>query len=114
MPHIIVEQSADVKTMLDPQVLCKLLFEAAFETGVFASPAAIKVRVHTADAVLMGTDIQSFVHAKMRMLAGRTNDEKTKVTSALLAILTTNLPDVGNLSVDICDLHDSAYTKRVL
>jgi len=114
MPHIVVEQSPDVPQMMAPNELCKLLFDTAWDTGVFASPLSIKVRVHTADAVLIGTENQGFLHAEVRMLAGRSDADKARVTHALLAALETRLPQVGSLSVDSCDLHGGSYTKRVL
>jgi len=114
MPHIVVEQSPCVTQIIAPQQLCKVLFDTAWDTGVFASPLSIKVRIHTADAVLIGTENQGFLHTEVRMLAGRTDADKAKVTSALLEVLTQQLPTVGSLSVDTCDLHAGSYTKRVL
>lgn len=113
MPHIIVEQSPDVPDMLASDKLCQMLFDSAFATGVFASPLSIKVRVHTADSVLIGTDNQSFTHVEVRMLAGRSDEDKAKVTSTLLTLLENALPKVGSISVDTADLHAGSYTKRV-
>jgi len=114
MPHIVVEQSKDLLDMIAPEVLCRKLFDAARDTGIFKDPSAIKVRIHSAEAVLMGTANQSFLHAEVRLMAGRTDAEKSQVTNALLACLETAIPTVGNLSIDTCDLHTGSYTKRVL
>ncbi len=111
MPHIIVEYSDDIASKRSIDGLCLRLFEGAVDTQLFGEGQTIKVRAHACQNVFMGNGDQSFVHAELRMLPGRTAEQKQSATQTLLNVLVAELPEVTNLSVDCADLSD-AYAKQ--
>lgn len=113
MPHAIIEYSAGLDDDHDIHALCESTFDALAGCGVFGDPAAIKVRALPCPYFVLGSDPQSFAHVTVRLLPGRTGDQKASVTQAVLKALQAHLSAVGSLSVDIADL-DAAYAKRTL
>ena len=114
MPHIIVEYAGHLDETHCMTGMCATLFDAAAASGVFPDISAIKVRAIPCPFSRIGTEPQSFAHATIRLLAGRTDAAKAKLTQTMLAALDQALPDVGSLSVDIKDIDTATYAKRTL
>ncbi|WP_212524918.1 5-carboxymethyl-2-hydroxymuconate Delta-isomerase [Actibacterium sp. MT2.3-13A] len=114
MPHIVIDYSEGLDETHDLHALCRSAFEAAAATGVFADPSAIKVRARPCPYFLLGADPQSFAHVDVHLLDGRSPEQKSTVTHAVLKALETHLPTVGSLTVDIHDIARASYAKRAL
>jgi 5-carboxymethyl-2-hydroxymuconate isomerase len=114
MPHIVIEFSAGLEQSHDMNALCGAVFDAAAATGVFPDIPSIKVRARPVSYFLLGSDPQSFAHADVGLLDGRTVDQKSAVTQAVLQAMDGHLPDVGSLTVDIHDMVRATYAKRTL
>lgn len=114
MPHIVIDYSEGLDDTHDLHALCRSVFEAAVATGVFPDLSAIKVRARPCPYFLLGTDPQSFAHADVHLLDGRSDAQKSTVTHAVLRAMEANLPTVGSLSVDIHDMARATYAKRTL
>jgi 5-carboxymethyl-2-hydroxymuconate isomerase len=112
MPHIIIEYAAPIAEQHDLDKLCKALFDAALETGVFKSPKDVKVRAIPATHWYLQTENDSFIHVTVRLLTGRTTEQKASVTNAMLKTADQLLPEVGSISVDIKELDPATYAKR--
>lgn len=111
MPHIIVEYSQDIAERHDVSTLCRSLYQAALDSGVFTDPASIKTRAHGCDHLHLGSGGSSFTHIDLRLLSGRTEAQKKSATTSLLNAAVALLDDVPEISVDCIDL-SAAYTKR--
>ena len=114
MPHIVIDYSEGLDKTHDLHALCRAVFDAAVGTGVFPDLSAIKVRAHPCPYFLLGTDPQSFAHAEVLLFDGRSDDQKSTVTRAVLKAMEAHLPTVGSLSVDIHDMARATYAKRTL
>lgn len=114
MPHIIVEYAGHLDETHCMTDLCQTLFDAAAASGVFPDTSAIKVRTIPCPFSRIGTEPQTFAHATIRLLAGRSDDVKAALTQTILNTLDQALPDVGSLSVDIKDIDTATYAKRTL
>ncbi len=110
MPHVIVEHS---KGAVGLQALCTAIFKALAAHPAIPKPETLKLRTVEAEAHLLGTRGQSFVHATLRLLPGRDADTKSDLAQVILGVMADMMPDVRSLSVDLADL-DPAYAKRVL
>lgn len=114
MPHIIIEYAGHLDETHCMNTICKTLFDTAATSGVFPDTSTIKVRAIPCPFSIIGTDPQSFVHATVRLLAGRDDAVKAELTRTILTALDQALPDVGSLSVDIKDIDTASYAKRTL
>lgn len=89
MPHITLEYSPNLDSMLDIHGLCVALKDSAAATGVFP-PAGIRVRAIACTHVVIadGEPRHGFVDISVRLRAGRTDKAKTAATDALFAAAT--------------------------
>ena len=113
MPHLVLEHSAPLAEGHDLQALCQTLFDRLAQMPEIPNPSSIKIRTQPSPAWVIGTEPQSFLHATLHALPGRTDAQKSTLTGAILDTLQTALPDVGSLSVNYSEL-SAAYAKRTL
>lgn len=62
----------------------------------------------------MRDEILSFFHLSLYLLAGRTREQKERLSVVLRQELSELLPDIYSISVDIRDMDPEAYKKRLL
>ncbi|WP_272009492.1 5-carboxymethyl-2-hydroxymuconate Delta-isomerase [Roseovarius sp. ZX-A-9] len=113
MPHVIIDHSADIGDAATLDALCEAVFQALAAHSAIPHPAALKVRTLAAGAQRLGTEPQSYAHATLLLLPGRSAEVKADLARVILDVLVAVLPDVGSLSVNLAEL-DAAYVKRVL
>jgi 5-carboxymethyl-2-hydroxymuconate isomerase len=112
MPHLVIEYSSDALDEAGVVRLMERLFQAASQTGVM-KPEDIKVRARGYDDFLVAGRKDSFVHLSAYLLAGRTSEQKVKLSEQLRETMVELCPDVVSLSVDIRDMDPVAYKKRL-
>ena len=112
MPHLVVEYSRGAPGNEDVRRLMARLAESAARTGVMKAED-IKVRAIGYDDFLIAGKQDSFVHLSVYLLAGRTSEQKVKLSEELRQVMTETCPDVISLSVDIRDMDPVAYKKRL-
>lgn len=119
MPHLVIEHSAN----LSPLPIGELL--PALNRSLTASPAILdesdlKTRVVAVDAYRVGNQdgSRAFVHAQIRLLAGRTPEVKRDLAQRIAAALREFVPrPVGldvQLSVEVIDMDRDSYVKERL
>lgn len=113
MPHVIIEHSSDLTDTVDMQALCRAVYDALAAAPEVPNPATLKIRALSSSAWVLGTERQSYAHAMLLALPGRTAAQKAAMTETVLGVLKQQMPDVGSLSVNYSDL-DDAYTIRTL
>ena len=113
MPHVIIEHSEDVAEQVGITDLVDAAHEAAFSSELFPEydikTRAIAYRYHR-----MGQTRDSFVHVAVHLLDGRSDEQKTMLSEAILARIEPMLPAVVSVGVEIVDIHRASYRKRVL
>ncbi|WP_299348498.1 hypothetical protein [uncultured Shimia sp.] len=115
MPHLILEHDVALAKTHDLAALSQALFDAACAHPVFASaPKAVKVRTLLFDNGRSGVSPESYAHLTIRMLTGRSTEQKKDVAEAMLAVLADQLPSIGSLSVEPVEMDRNTYTKRTL
>jgi 5-carboxymethyl-2-hydroxymuconate isomerase len=110
MPHLILQHSTDVAA---GDALCVALFDALAAHAAIPHPESLKIRTLPCPHWRCGTEPQSFAHADLLLLTGRDDATKADLARTVLAVLESQLPEVGSLSVDVGEL-SAAYAKRVL
>ncbi|OEY93275.1 5-carboxymethyl-2-hydroxymuconate Delta-isomerase [Acinetobacter qingfengensis] len=85
MPHIIVEQSANLKN-IDAIDLLTELNHALFASGSVAHIDEIKSRLRIDDDFVIGSGNhhQAYIHVKIHLLSGRTFEQKQKISECVM------------------------------
>lgn len=86
MPHFHIDYSANLEEHMDIAAFCRVVRDAAAETGVFPL-AGIRVRAMRADHVVMadGNPDHAYLDLSIRLRGGRTAKAKTRATQHIFA-----------------------------
>jgi 5-carboxymethyl-2-hydroxymuconate isomerase len=89
VPHLILEYSANLDTMIDMTALCRILNRTLFETKLFEL-GAIRVRAVRSEAYAIADDMpqNAFVDGNLRIGFGRSSEDKKHVGEALFIAMT--------------------------
>lgn len=113
MPHIVIEHSAGLQDSHDLQGLCDTLWQGFADHPSVKGPDTVRVRCIAATASRIGVEPQSFAHATVLLLPGRSDADRQALAEMTLAALEQALADVGSLTVRLTDLNPP-YLKRML
>ena len=113
MPHLVIEYSEDVADQADIDAIVSAAHDGAMDSGLFAE-YDIKTRATAYRYHRTGQTRDSFVHVAVHLLDGRSDDQKTRLSEAILARIEPLLPKVASVGVEILDIHRASYRKRVL
>jgi 5-carboxymethyl-2-hydroxymuconate isomerase len=86
MPHIHIDYSANLEDRLDVAGLCRVLRDAAVETGVLPM-AGVRVRAMRADHVVIadGNPDHAYLDIQIRLRGGRSDQAKAEATAMIFA-----------------------------
>ncbi len=111
MPHCIIEHSSS----LNAGELNQVVFQGALESQLFeADGRDIKVRSIAYDHFQTGTQRQDFIHVTLRILSGRDDDAKLKLSQSVLSRLATLSLTDASLTVEVVDMERESYSKRIV
>jgi len=111
MPHCVIECSASIEALVDPDILVKAVHDAADSTGLFA-PGDVKSRLISYRHDMVGGRKDDYVHVTIGVLSGRDNGQKKVLSSAVASAICDLLPDVHFISVDVRDFAIETYSNR--
>ena len=110
MPHLIIEFSEQVESMVSPQLMVEQIRTAAMASGLF-NEQAIKVRAMGYQHFRNGVDDNDFIHVTARILSGRTLEQRQSLSEILLKTLQNmSLPELS-LSVEVVEMERESYLK---
>jgi len=110
MPHCIVEHSAS----LDSELLVPLVFAGALKSELFETDGRdIKVRAIPYCSYLTGPEKSDFVHVVLKILSGRTVEQKQMLSRLVLAQLQTLELQPCSFTVEVMDIDRASYAKFV-
>ncbi|MEM9939917.1 MAG: 5-carboxymethyl-2-hydroxymuconate isomerase [Pseudomonadota bacterium] len=113
MPHVIIEHSSGLEDSHDLQGLCDALWYALAEHPAITAPDTVRIRTIAANASRIGIEPQTFAHATMLLLPGRSDEMRAALAQVILDHLDKRLPDVGSLTVRLDEIQQP-YVKRML
>ncbi|MCE9789951.1 5-carboxymethyl-2-hydroxymuconate Delta-isomerase [Shewanella chilikensis] len=112
MPHCIIEYSAPLAQQLSIAKLVQAVHQGAIDSGLF-TPSAIKSRAHACEHFLVGEDsAQSFIHVRLAIMPGRTDEQKQALTRSVFAALEPIAAKADSVSLEVTELHQPSYLKR--
>lgn len=103
MPHFNVDCSENVLSLIEPQSLAEAVHQAALSTELFAE-ANIQVRVKASAGHLVGGKKEDFISVFASILEGRTPEQKTSLSKAVVSKLCVLLPQVPHVHTNVTDL----------
>jgi 5-carboxymethyl-2-hydroxymuconate isomerase len=113
MPHCIVEYSTGLTAQLAPTRLINAVFQGALQSELFDSND-IKTRIIAYQDYHSGVVKSEFIHVIIRLLSGRTIEQRAALTHRVLAALF----DLGlsgvSLTVEAVEIENASYAKRVI
>jgi 5-carboxymethyl-2-hydroxymuconate isomerase len=113
VPHIVIEHSSGLEDSHDLQTLCDNLWKKFADHPSVTSPDTVRTRTIAATASRIGVEPQTFAHATLLLLPGRSDETRADLARLVLDTLDTHLPDVGSLTVRLDDIVQP-YMKRML
>jgi len=110
VPHCIVEHSSDINEgELIDRVLAGAMDSELFETD----GSDIKVRTQSFGNYQTGFNKTPFVHVSLKLLSGRTKEQKQKLSRLVLDKLHTLALSDCSITVEVIDMERSYYSKVV-
>ena len=110
MPHCIIEHSPNIS----PDGLMHAVFNGALHSQLFLPDGAdIKVRAIAYQNFKLGDGKASFVHVIVKILAGRTDEQKQRLSQEIIE----KLSDLGHqdisITVEVVDMERQSYQKHL-
>jgi len=111
MPHNIIEYSSE----LDPQAqeIIRAVHLGSVNSALFEEED-IKTRALAYQHVRLGQDSKFFIHVQAKLLSGRSPQQKSLLSDAILQqLIQLNLNNIS-LTVEVLDIDRDSYAKQVL
>jgi len=110
MPHCIIEHATEI----EGRTLMPLVFEGALASQLFeADGSDIKVRALPYIDFITGNSELNFIHVILKILSGRSTEQKLMLSNLVLAKLKTHGIKRCSISVEVVDIERGTYTKEV-
>ncbi|KAF1044781.1 5-carboxymethyl-2-hydroxymuconate Delta-isomerase [Xylophilus sp.] len=119
MPHLIVEYTPNLAGFAADDILAALN-DTLIASGEIANETDLKARAVPVETFRIGNQPaqRAFVHAQLRLLAGRTPEAKRALSDRIAAVLRERVPRptgvLVQLSAEIVDMDRDAYSKEKL
>lgn len=115
MPHCIIEYTPRVVGTLPKNQLIQIAHHIMLDSGLFGV-ADVKTRAFVTEDYLLGNGQigdGDFIHIIIRLLEGRTVEQKRTLTNDMASSLRQCLPALLSITVDIIDMVRATYAKDV-
>jgi len=113
MPHAIVEFSPLSEIGISEADLLDAVFDGMQASGLFGTED-IKVRSHPASMTRNGSDNFSFIHVQLRIMPGRTVEQKADLSERVRANVCSMPGQARSTSVEVVDIDRAVYAKTVV
>jgi 5-carboxymethyl-2-hydroxymuconate isomerase len=108
MPNFVIEYGESLTQQISPDILMDKVFEGAKACGHFP-PEAIKIRIEPRAKFRLHDKFKDFLHVSAHILSGRTDEQKSEISEAVLATLKTLGLSSVFVSVEIVDIHRASF-----
>lgn len=113
MPHFIIEHGNALRTSQDKTRALDLAIECGANSGVMQTED-IKARLLGYADFRAADGRTSFIHITVRLLAGRSAEQKVYLAELLRDAFDHEFPTVESISIDVSNMDPDAYKKRLL
>ena len=112
MPHCIIEYSAQLQKTVKPTQLISAVYNGAFTSELFESND-IKTRAISFDDHQTGSVKANFIHVTIKILSGRTLEQRQKLSHAISNELNMLNCSATSLTVEVVDMERESYAKVI-
>lgn len=113
MPHCIVEYSQGLADVIEPAQLNMAVFEGALASGLFGEND-IKTRSIAYADYQTGAVKSEFIHVVIKLLQGRSMAQRASLSQRVLDSLGELELSSVSLTVQVCEIENDSYAKRVV
>lgn len=113
MPHFIIDCSENIIRQKSPSEIMQAVYEVAEATGLFALND-IKVRIQPYSYFKLGNDKKDFIHIFGYIMQGRTTEQKSRLSKAIIKRLNTMFPEISILSTNVQDFEKATYCNKTI
>ncbi|WP_067096582.1 5-carboxymethyl-2-hydroxymuconate Delta-isomerase [Marinomonas atlantica] len=113
MPHCIIEYSQNLEQEVPPLDWMESVQQACIASGLFEAND-IKLRAFACKHFITGGVQDAFVHVTIRLLPGRTAQQKSELSQSVLETLCRFSVKQVSLSVEICEMAQDSYIRKVI
>ncbi|AWI79288.1 5-carboxymethyl-2-hydroxymuconate isomerase [Parazoarcus communis] len=111
MPHCIIEHSTD----FDSDQLVSEVFTAALHSGLFDPDGNdIKVRALSFSSYLTGPRKSPFIHVALKILSGRTPEQRSNLSSTVVAQLRALGFSNTSITAEVVEMERGSYGKVIV
>jgi 5-carboxymethyl-2-hydroxymuconate isomerase len=116
MPHFIIDCSASILDLVDPNDLMQSVYDAAESTQLFAGSGVggIKVRLNPYQHYTNVDSHEHFVHVFANIMEGRSQEQKRDLSDKVVRMLKAMLPTVEIISMNIRDFEKATYCNTTM
>ena len=112
MPHIIIEYAHHCVSENDLTSLLSDVHQAVMDTELFTVDN-LKTRAIPVHHYLIGQSQSGFVHTQLRIHPGRSQEQKSALTKAVLNAKKTWIHSPCVMTVEVMDIDKSTYAKEI-
>lgn len=113
MPHFVIDCSENIIAMKSPEDIMQNVYATAESTQLFAQ-GDIKVRINPYKHYNIGTTKNDFIHIFANIMEGRTSDQKSYLSKAIVMELKLMFPMVPIISMNIRDFEKATYCNGAM
>ncbi len=113
MPHCIIEHSKRIKSLSSPIKLIEAVHQGTFKSGLFRE-GDIKTRAISFADYQVGSTELGFVHVTVRILSGRNEEQRRKLSNSVLTELKKLSLSSTSITVEICEIDKESYAKMIV
>ena len=113
MPHCIVEYSQNLEQEVPPMDWLEAVQDACMKSELF-QPSDIKLRAFPCKHFITGGLQDAFVHVTIRILSGRSQEQKNRLAQSVLDALCCFSVKQVSLTVEILEMDSASYARKII
>ena len=112
MPHFVIDCSANILRLNDPENTLQAIHKTAVSSGLF-DEADIKVRLNPFEKdYLVGGKKDDFIHVFANIMEGRTTEQKANLSKQITTVLKDMFPEIPFIAINIRDFEKATYCNK--
>ena len=114
MPHFIIDCSAEITQHASAEKIIQTVYDTAINSGLFAKEGlnGVKVRIQPYQDYTVVKSKDHFIHVFAHILEGRTDGQKQELSSSVVKALSSLLPGVSYVSMNVYEFEKSSYFNK--
>jgi len=108
MPHFVIDCSENILNKKTPNEIIQRVYDTAEASGLFED-GDIKVRINPFKYYTIGNTRNDFMHIFANIMEGRSILEKSDLSRRIVSELTSMLPEVHIITINIRDVEKDNY-----